>query len=243
MRMITFANRTFKEIIRDPLTVAFGLGFPLVVLLLLTAIQANVPVALFELDKLTPGICVFGLSFVSLFSAMLISKDRETSLQRRLFTTPLTAADFLLGYSLPMLPISVLQSVICYVAALILGLKPTVGILWTLLFLLPAALLYIAIGLLCGSLLTDKQVGGICGALLTNLTAWLSGVWFDVSLMGKIFKNIADALPFIHAVELERAALAGDISAAVHELPIVLGYAVILSAVGIAVFTKKMKEN
>lgn len=243
MRMLTFANRTFKEIIRDPLTVAFGLGFPLVVLLLLTAIQANVPVALFELDKLTPGICVFGLSFVSLFSAMLISKDRETSLQRRLFTTPLTAADFLLGYSLPMLPISVLQSVICYVAALILGLKPTVGILWALLFLLPAALLYIAIGLLCGSLLTDKQVGGICGALLTNLTAWLSGVWFDVSLMGKVFKKIADALPFIHAVELERAALAGDIPAAVHELPIVLGYAVILSAVGIAVFTKKMKEN
>lgn len=243
MRMLTFANRTFKEIIRDPLTVAFGLGFPLVVLLLLTAIQANVPVALFELDKLTPGICVFGLSFVSLFSAMLISKDRETSLQRRLFTTPLTAADFLLGYSLPMLPIGVLQSVICYVAALILGLKPTVGILWALLFLLPAALLYIAIGLLCGSLLTDKQVGGICGALLTNLTAWLSGVWFDVSLMGKVFKKIADALPFIHAVELERAALAGDISAAVHELPIVLGYAVILSAVGIAVFTKKMKEN
>lgn len=243
MRMLTFANRTFKEIIRDPLTVAFGLGFPLVVLLLLTAIQANVPVALFELDKLTPGICVFGLSFVSLFSAMLISKDRETSLQRRLFTTPLTAADFLLGYSLPMLPISVLQSVICYVAALILGLKPTVGILWALLFLLPAALLYIAIGLLCGSLLTDKQVGGICGALLTNLTAWLSGVWFDVSLMGKVFKKIADALPFIHAVELERAALAGDISAAVHELPIVLGYAVILSATGIAVFTKKMKEN
>ena len=243
MRMLTFANRTFKEIIRDPLTVAFGLGFPLVVLLLLTAIQTNVPVALFELDKLTPGICVFGLSFVSLFSAMLISKDRETSLQRRLFTTPLTAADFLLGYSLPMLPISVLQSVICYVAALILGLKPTVGILWALLFLLPTALLYIAIGLLCGSLLTDKQVGGICGALLTNLTAWLSGVWFDVSLMGKVFKKIADALPFIHAVELERAALAGDISAAVHELPIVLGYAVILSAVGIAVFTKKMKEN
>ena len=243
MRMLTFANRTFKEIIRDPLTVAFGLGFPLVVLLLLTAIQANVPVALFELDKLTPGICVFGLSFVSLFSAMLISKDRETSLQRRLFTTPLTAADFLLGYSLPMLPISVLQSVICYIAAIILGLKPTVGILWTLLFLLPAALLYIAIGLLCGSLLTDKQVGGICGALLTNLTAWLSGVWFDVSLMGKVFKKIADALPFIHAVELERAALAGDISAAVHELPIVLGYAVILSAVGIEVFTKKMKEN
>lgn len=243
MKMLTFASRTFKEICRDPLTVAFGLGFPLVVLLLLSAIQANVPVSLFEIDSLTPGICVFGLSFVSLFSAMLISKDRETSLQRRLFTTPLTAADFLLGYTLPLLPISVLQSVICYAAALLLGLKPTLGILWSLIFILPAALLYIAVGLLCGSLLNDKQVGGICGALLTNLTAWLSGIWFDVSLMGSAFKHIANALPFIHAVQMGRAALAGDLAAAAHELPIVLGYAIVLGAVGTAIFTRKMKEN
>ena len=68
MRMLTFVKRNVLEILRDPLNLAFGLGFPLVLLLLLSAIQANVPVALFEIGHLTPGITVFGLSFLTLFS-------------------------------------------------------------------------------------------------------------------------------------------------------------------------------
>ena len=51
MKMITFANRTAKEILRDPLTLAFGLGFPIVLILLLSAIQANIPVELFEIQS------------------------------------------------------------------------------------------------------------------------------------------------------------------------------------------------
>ena len=69
MKMLTFASRNAKEILRDPLNLAFGLGFPAVLILLLTAIQANVPVPLFEIAHLTPGIIVFGLSFMTLFSA------------------------------------------------------------------------------------------------------------------------------------------------------------------------------
>ena len=71
MRMLTFARRCAREILRDPLNLLFGLGFPVVLLLLLSAIQANVPVALFEIAHLTPGITVFGLSFLTLFSATL----------------------------------------------------------------------------------------------------------------------------------------------------------------------------
>ena len=33
MRMLTFAGRNTKEILRDPLNLAFGLGFPLVLIL------------------------------------------------------------------------------------------------------------------------------------------------------------------------------------------------------------------
>ena len=73
MKTLVFSSRNTKEILRDPLNLAFGLGFPIVVLMLLSAIQANVPVDLFKIDKLTPGIVIFGLSFVSLFSGMLIS--------------------------------------------------------------------------------------------------------------------------------------------------------------------------
>lgn len=199
MRLLTFSKRTAKEILRDPLNVSFGQGFPLVLLLLLSAIQANVPVSLFEIDRLTPGITVFGLSFMTLFAATLVAKDRESALLTRLYTTPLTASDFIFGCILPIVPIAVAQTVICYLTAILLGLRVTVTIVYAVLFILPVSLFFIALGLLCGSLLNVKQVGGICGALLTNLTAWFSGTWFDLELVGGAFKRIADVLPFVHA--------------------------------------------
>ena len=156
MKMFSFSVRCVKEILRDPINLFFGLGFPVVLLLLLSAIQANVPVSLFEIQTLTPGIAVFGLSFMSLFSATLIAKDRSTALLQRLYTTPLSSTDFILGYTLPMLPIAVGQSVICYAFAAILGLEITVNILLAIVFILPISVLFISIGLLFGSILTDK---------------------------------------------------------------------------------------
>ena len=140
MRMLTFAKRNMKEILRDPLTLFFGLGFPLVLLLLLTAIQANIPVQMFELAHLTPGISVFGLSFLTLFSATVIARDRSSALLQRLYTTPLTPFDFILGYTLPILPIAIVQCIICYIAALLLGLPFHSNILFAILLIIPVLL-------------------------------------------------------------------------------------------------------
>ena len=215
MRLLTFSWRTAKEILRDPLNLFFGLGFPLVLIGLLTAIQANIPASMFELNLLTPGITVFGLSFMTLFSATLISKDRESALLQRLYTTPLTASDFIFGYTLPILPITVVQAII----------------------------FYIALGLICGSVFTSKQVGGICGALLTNLSAWLSGIWFDVDLVGGAFKKIASVLPFIHAVELERAAFNADYTNILPHLCWVLGYMAVAIVGAVFLFLRQMKKQ
>ncbi len=238
-----FSIRTTKEILRDPLTLAFGLGFPVVLLLLLTAIQRNIPVSLFELDQLTPGIAVFGLSFISLFSATLISKDRTTSFLMRLFASPMRAADYILGYTLPLLPMALLQIALCYGTAMLLGLKFTPNILLAIVVALPAALLFIGIGLLCGSVFTDKQVGGICGALLTNVSAWLSGTWFDLNLVGGAFKAISYALPFARAVEAGRAAMAGDYGAILPHLWWVLAYALVVLAFAVLAFRRKMHRD
>ena len=243
MKMLTFANRNAKEIIRDPLTLAFGLGFPLILRLLLSAIQANVPVSLFEIEHLAPGITVFGLSFMTLFSATLIAKDRGSSLLQRLYTTPLTPLDFILGYTSPIIPVAVAQSIICYIAAVILGLEITINILLAILFIVPISLLFVALGLLFGSILNDKQVGGICGALLTNLSAWLSGTWFDLELVGGAFKRIAYALPFVHAVELERAVLAGNFGDIFQHLWWVLGYAAVAVVLAVLLFLRQMKKQ
>ena len=243
MKTMTFAKRCTKEILRDPINLCFGLGFPLVLLLLLSALQTNIPVSLFEIDSLTPGITVFGLSFMTLFSATLIAKDRGSALLQRLYTTPLTPLDFILGYTLPLLPFAVAQSAVCYLVAFLLGLDVTGNVLLALLFILPVAVLFIALGLLFGSILTDKQVGGVCGALLTNLSAWLSGIWFDLALVGGVFQRIAYALPFVHAVEMERAIIAGDLYGILPHLWWVLGYAAVALAVAVLFFLRQMKKQ
>lgn len=243
MKLLTFARRNMLEILRDPLTLFFGLGFPLVLLGLLSAIQANVPVPLFEIAHLTPGVTVFGLSFMTLFSATLIVKDRSSALLQRLYTMPLTPVDFILGYTLPILPVAVTQCAVCYAAAILLGLPVTLNILFAVLMILPISLLYIGLGLLCGSVLSEKQVGGVCGALLTNLSAWLSGTWFDLNLVGGAFQKIAYALPFVHAVELERAVLSGSYADALPHLPWVLGYAALTLTAAVLLFLRQMKKQ
>ena len=243
MRMMTFAKRCAKEILRDPINLGFGLGFPLVLLLLLSAMQANIPVSLFEINTLTPGITVFGLSFITLFSATLIAKDRESAFLQRLYTTPLTGFDFIMGYMLPILPITFGQSVICYLVAIPLGLTVSMNIVYAIIGIIPIAIFNVSLGLLCGSIFGVKQVGGICGALLTNLSAWLSGVWFDLKLVGGAFEKIANMLPFVHAVEMEKALFAGNFRlAATHFLPIVV-YTVLITSVAVFCFLKQMKKQ
>ncbi|TGA98282.1 ABC transporter permease [Sporolactobacillus shoreae] len=243
MKVLAFASRNRKELLRDPLNLAFGIGFPVVLLLLLSAIQSNVPVSLFKIRSLAPGIAVFGLSFISLFSGMLIAKDRSTSFLIRLFASPLSASNFILGYTLPLLPMAIVQSIICFIVSYFLGLSVNVNLLLALIILIPAAILFIAIGLLAGSLLTDKQVGGVCGALLTNLVAWLSGTWFDLNLVGGAFKTAANALPFVHAVDAARAAVAGDYALILPHLLWVIAYAVVILSLAIYVFNEKMRSD
>lgn len=243
MRVKAFAKRNVKELLRDPLTLFFGLGFPLVLLVLMNVIQRNVPVHIFELDTLAPGIASFGLTFLALFSGLLIAKDRSSAFLARLAASPMTAADFLLGYLLPLLPMAVGQSVICLAAAVALGLPLSWNLLAVVASLIPSALLFIALGLLCGTLFNDKQVGGVCGALLTNVTAWLAGIWFDLSLIGGPFQTVAYLLPFAHGADGAKAALAGDWAALPGHLLWVSVWAAAVLALAITLFRGRLVER
>jgi len=141
------------------------------------------------------------------------------------------------------LPIALGQTVVCYLFAIPLGLTFSANTLYAILGIVPMAIFNIALGLLCGSIFSVKQVGGICGALLTNLSAWLSGVWFDLKLVGGFFEKIANGLPFVHAVEMERALVKGNFEdAAAHILPIAL-YSVITAAAAVLYFLRQMKKQ
>ena len=247
MRTLTFASRNTKEITRDIMTLLFGIAFPVVLLLLLSAINRSIPQgagpSMFNINQLTPGISVFGLSFLSLFSALLISKDRTQSFVTRLFASPLTPVNFILGYTLPLIPMALIQSAVCYILSLILGLPVSVNIIIAILVNIPVAIVFISLGLLFGSILNEKAVGGICGALITNLSAWFSNIWFDTALVGGAFKAVADILPFSHAVNAGRAALAGNYGAVFNDLWVIIAYAVVLLITAITVFSIKLNKN
>ena len=173
----------------------------------------------------------------------MIAKDRESAFLQRLYTTPLKGVDFIIGYMLPILPIALGQIVVCYLFAILLGLTVTVNIIYAIIGIIPMAIFNIALGLLCGSIFNVKQVGGICGALLTNLSAWFSGVWFDLNLVGGAFQKIANMLPFVHAAEMEKALFNGNFEvAATHILPIIF-YSILITVVAVFCFLRQMKRQ
>lgn len=246
-RMLFFARRNAYEIMRDPISLFFGVLFPVVLLGLLSLINAAIPaqagMTLYQIDTLAPGISAFGLCFLALFASMLVSKDRCSSFMLRLRTSPLRPWEYIAGYCLPMLPMALAQIILCMIAAMCMGLTPTVHILTTAIGLLPTACLYIALGLLLGSVLSEKAVGGICGALMTNLAGWLSGTWFSVELIGGAFEKICKILPFYPSTLAARALLEGNFIDALPDLAVVTAWALGASLAAVLVFNHKMKSD
>ncbi len=247
MKILLFARRNTKEILRDPTNLFFGLGFPLVLLFLLSVINSAIPAeannTMFSIENTAPGIATFGTAFFALFSGMLLAKDRTTTFLMRLFASPMTALDFIFGYTLPLLVMAAVQGVITFLAAALLGLPLSVNTLLAVLALLPIAILFVGLGLLFGSFLDDKAVGGICGALLTNIAGWFSGTWIPLDLIGGVFKQTAEVLPFYHSVEAAKEAIRGNFTAIIPHIAVVLGYAVVFYAMAVFAFYQKIKSD
>ena len=214
MRILLFSKRNIKEILRDPVNLFFSLGFPLVLLVLLSIINSAIPPeaknTMFEINTLAPGLAMFGSVFMALFAGMLLSKDRTSSFLMRLFTSPMTATDFILGYTLPMIVMTSLQATLTFLVAGVFNLELTINILFAIMMTALTSLLFVGMGLFFGSLLNDKAVGGVCGALLTNIAGWLSGIFIPIDLIGGAFKTITQLLPFYHSVQVLKIALSGD---------------------------------
>lgn len=240
MKALVFASRNRKELLRDPTTLVVGVGLPVVLLAMFSLMQRNIPFDLYRIDSLLPGVAVFSFSFVALFSGLLLGKDKSSSFLLRIFSSPLTAADYIVGYTLPLFLFAFIQSLVCFAAAFGFGLAFNGRAFVAFVALIPAAALYVGFGLLFGSAFTDRQVGGIFGVFV-NVTTWLSGTFFDPSLLGGVYVRIANLLPFAHAVEAARAALSGEYAAILPHLAWVVGYGVLVYVGAILIFKKKMK--
>lgn len=252
MRCIVFSQRNIKELLRDPLSYVFCLGFPIVMLIAMTLVDGSIPpeaqMTIFHMNSLAPAIAVFGLSFVMLFICLSCAKDRSGAFMTRLYATPMRAVDFIAGYMLPMFALSLAQIFITLAAGGIIGAAigyplDFAGCLAAAAALIPAAVLFISLGLLFGTLFGEKSAPGLCSVII-SLSAFLGGIWFDCEAAGGVLYDICAALPFYHAARAARAAAAlsfgGNFAA---DIAIIAAYALAAAAAGIFTFGKKMRAD
>ena len=240
MKALIFSKRNLKEIIRDPVSLAFGVGLPVVMMIIFYYLYRSVSgmPSIYGVNSMAPGMAVFGLSFITLFMGMLIANDAQSSFLSRLFASPMKSTDFILGYSLPMLPCALFQIVICLAIGAVMGMKISIHILPAVIFLLIDALFYISLGLLFGSLFNSNQVGGI-SSLIVNAAAILSGTWIPLDTVKGGFKTVCNMLPFSHSLTLVKNTLTGDYSNTLKDFVWVAISTLIISFAAAAVFKKK----
>ncbi|MCH5196445.1 MAG: ABC transporter permease [Oscillospiraceae bacterium] len=251
-KIIAFSKRNFLEIIRDPLSYIFCLGFPLVMLVVMTLVNDTIPeeahMELFRIQNLSGGIAVFGMTFVMLFVCLSVAKDRSGAFLVRLYATPMKSGDFISGYILPTVVLAVLQSVITFAAslvvALIVGVKLNIlGILIAIVSLIPSMIMFISFGLLFGTLFSEKAAPGLC-SIIISLGSFLGGIWFDVKGAGGVLEDICNALPFYHSVNLARMATVMEFNNEFFvNLLITVGYALVVAIVSVIVFKYKMRAD
>lgn len=251
MRSIIFSKRTVKEILRDPLSYIFCLGFPIVMLIIMTIVDQSIPpeaaMTIFHIPNLAPGIAFFGLSFVMLFTCLQVSKDRSTAFMLRLYASPMKSVDFIAGYTLPVLSLSALQSVISFIAAIVIGIIVDYqfefkNVFLCILVLIPSALVFISFGIFFGTLLNDKAAPGICSIIITA-SSMLGGIWMDVDSIGGTFAKFCHALPFYQGVRSARFALSGQYEDMIQPVLITLGYGIVIYLFAVFVLKRKMQQD
>jgi ABC-2 type transport system permease protein len=240
MRASFLASRNLKEIVRDPISIVLGLALPIAMLALFTQIGKQVPNASFTIANFAPAMILFGFAFLTMFSAILLAKDRESSFLLRLFASPLSSADYMTSYAAPMIPLALLQCVATFAMALLLGMHISAGMLLATAVLLPSAILAVGVGLLMGTLLTQNQISGV-GSIYIVVVSISGGAWMDLNLLGGVLAPIAHALPFSHALEAARAVFSGDLSSIIPHLIWVAAYAVLVFTVAAVAFRRRMR--
>ena len=238
MRILNFAKRNFKEIIRDPLSIIFSVLLPLFLLFIFK--QINIPNESYELHNFTPGIVVFGFSFITLFTAMLVSKDRTSSLLIRLGISPMKPIEYILGYMLSIIPLILIQNVLFFILAIVLGLSFSINIIWAILISIVIAILFITIGIILGSLFSEKASSGI-SSIVIQLVCFTSGMYFPRELLGDVFSKICEYLPFESCVTIIKGIMNANLeSITIRNIVVFSIYTILALVISIVVFKKKM---
>ena len=241
MRTINFAKRNFKELIRDPLSLVFEIALPIFLLVIFQ--QFKIPGESYKLSNFTPGIIIFGFSFITLFTATLIAKDRSSSLLIRLGTSPMKSYEYILGYIISIIPIIIIQDILFFIVAILLGLDFSLNILLAIIISLVISILFISLGILTGSLVSEKATGGL-GSIIVQLVCFTSGMYFSSDMVGEGFSNFCKIFPFESALNIIKGVLNNNYSLiSLRNIIVFSLYTIVVFIISVIVFNNKMTSD
>ena len=244
-RIYTLTKRNFKEILRDPISLSFTIGLPLIMEILFYFIFHKLT-SQFEMRYLAPGIVVFSQAFLSLFIGLLISLDRSSSFLTRLYVSKAKSYEFIISYALSVIPIVLVQSILFFLIGGIIDVSIfKIEIIYCILLSIVTSLVFLGLGILFGCLCNEKSVGGVA-SIIISCQSVLSGMWFPVEGMSGGFIKLMNILPFKNATILIQNTLNGItdmFNDFIKPLIIVLSYSVVVFILAILVFKKKMKTK
>ncbi len=242
MKTLVYSKRNFKELLNDPINLAFTIGLPVFLIIFMVIFNKSLQInESFNVENFVPSTIIFSFTFLTMFAGMLIAKDRTSEFLSRMYVSPLKAHNYILGYVFPMLVIAFVQILILYSIGFALGLKFTINILASIPFLLLISLIFIGLGLVFGSLLRDSVVGGV-SSIIIQVVDFTSGMWFSLDLIGGVFKVISYILPFSHSVDLVKNIVSGNYNNILVSFLVVAAYTLIMVILSIVIFKKKMKQ-
>ena len=203
-KTFAIAKRNFKEMFRSPVSLVLCIAFPLLMLCLMQLLFGNMPYLPenFKIENYASGICVFGYTFISLYVALQITTDKNTSFVKRLNISPIRRTDYIFSFYLSALPMTLLQTVVFFLVALIFGFPFNVNLLISIIYLIPSAIMYISFGILIGIISKNEKMTGPISSILISFIGIFGGIFTPASMFSGTFGKIMNYLPFTHSVEI-----------------------------------------
>ena len=194
------------------------------------------------INYLIPGMAVFGLMILITSVGGIMVRDRARGFLSRLMTTPARPSDFIFGYTLPFIPVIIISIAIYLGVGILMGLSiiGNFGLAFLILFIM--GICCMGIGMILGTLAkSEEQASGAPWMFIVPL-AMISGAWWPVEQMPSVIKSIAEALPFIHAMDACRDVITKGVgfTSILPELYWLIGWTVALFAIGIVLFRRSM---
>ncbi len=196
------------------------------------------------IDFIGPGIITFGLLILIPTSARTIVRDKEKGFLARLLTTPARPVDFILGYSLSNVAITIAQIIIFMFGAWLMGMDIIGNLYLAFLIFFLTGLCSVGIGMVIASLSKSENQAEPLAWLFSMPLAMLSGCWFSIELMPSYIRAVAFAFPYAHTIDASRGVLIRGVGleAVGTDFLFLIGWAVVIFVIGIILFRRSMRS-